>query len=76
MHEILICIKSGFALIIVWCTDIFISKFALLPIVSPNIREVLMDCKDLISIFVSLSILILTIIKIRKEIKKGKTENE
>lgn len=70
LHKIWIVCESLFALALTWFIDILITAFAGLSIVNPMLREILIDLKDVISIIVSISIFILTIIRIKKDLKK------
>lgn len=73
MHELFIYIKYIALVAIVYCADLIILSFASLSIISPNVREFLIDFKEIISALVSLSALILVVFKIINERKKGKS---
>lgn len=72
LHKIWIICESLFVLALTWFIDILITAFAGLSIVNPMLKEILIDLKDVISIIVSISILILTIVRIKNEYKRPK----
>lgn len=76
IHHLYTSFKSLILIGIVWFTDVFVLQIASLSIINPLIREFFVEAKDIISVVVSLSIFILTVVKIVNEIKKGKSKDQ
>ncbi len=70
MHDILICIKGLMVISIVWFTDTFLIQLAGVSFINPSIREFFVETKEMINWGVSILVLIVTIVKLRKETKK------
>lgn len=76
LDEVISYAKITVAFALAWFTDLVVLQFASLSIVSSDVREFLIEFKEVISIMVSISLFVLTIFKIRNEIRnKGKKED-
>lgn len=72
MSHTLTYIKSFVAFIIVWFTDAFVLKFADISLFGPEAKEIISECKDIVSLIASVVIVILTIVRINNEAGKKK----
>lgn len=72
LHKIWIVCESAIVFVVAWFADLFIVKFSGLSIVSPMLKEVLVDFKEVIGALVLIATLILTILRIKNENKKLK----
>lgn len=70
MTHTLTYIKSLSAFVIVWFTDAFVLKFADIWLFKPEVKELIAQCKDIVSIIATVTIIILTMIRISNESKK------
>lgn len=70
MHELVIYLKATILLSVVWLTDKLMISFSSFNFLSPEIKELLIESKDLVNLLVSLCVLFVTILKIVKE-KRG-----
>lgn len=76
MHDLIIYFKAAALVAIVYCTDLIILSLASLSIISPDIREFLIDFKEVISALVAFATLILVVFKIINERKKSKNKSD
>lgn len=79
MTDILICLKSLLILSVAWFTELMIFNFAQLSIIGPNLREFFIETKEIINWVVSVLVLILTVVKLRREHinkKEGKKSDD
>ena len=67
INDIFICIKGLLVISFVWFTDTLLLQ--VVPFLPPSIREFFIEIKEVISCFVALAVLIVTILKIGKELK-------
>lgn len=72
MNDLIIIFKSFVLFCIVWFTELFISSVMLLSFIPTDVKDFFEDVKTPIAVLVSISIFILTIIRIIKESKKEK----
>lgn len=69
MQDLAIIFKSLMLFCIVWFTELFISLLMLLSFVPADVKDFCEDVKTPIAVLVSISIFILTVIRILKESK-------
>jgi len=67
MHELFIYVKGLALLLLVWCTELFVVQIAGLSFISTNVREFLIESKEIISLITSIAVLAHIVIKIIKE---------
>ena len=72
MNQLAIVFKSIAILCVALCTEFFIGCITLLSFIPLNVKDFFEEIKTPIAVLVSVSILVLTIIKIIKESKKEK----
>jgi len=75
MQDIIIVIKSLVLFCIVWFIELFIGFVTLLSFVPTDVKDFCEDVKTPIAVLVSISIFILTIIRILKESKNKNDKN-
>ncbi len=70
MHDIFIWFKFMLSLTIVWFADTAIIWVASISIINPTFREFCIESKDVINVLISITVLLVTIIKFRNERRK------
>lgn len=75
-EEILIFCKSAFVISFVWLFDGLYLNVVQTSIINENIRELMIELKEVIGFIVSFLVLIITIIKLKKLVKNEKIKEE
>ncbi len=66
MHDIFIFIKGLLIIFACWSLDFMLIQFAGLSIINSPFRELILEIKDVINLIVTLAVLYLTYLKIKK----------
>ena len=76
-EETLIFLKSSAVLLFVWLFDYAYKSILSIHFINSDIREILLELKEVIGFIVSFLVLIITIIKLKKLVSnKGKKEDK
>lgn len=71
-EETVIFLKSSAVLLFVWLFDSAYSSIASISLIDSNIREILIELKEVMGFIVSFLVLVITIIKLKRLVNKKK----
>jgi len=75
MEETVLFIKSSAVILFIWLFDSAYLSLLSISVINDNVREVLVELKELMGFIVSALVLIITVIKLRRLVK-NKQENK